>query len=263
MQAKEIFQRYELKYLIPFHVYEEIAETLIRSNKMRYDKFGDGLGRYNIVSLYFDSEDKKIYYETRNKLNFRQKLRLRVYDDATLDSPSFLEVKQKFNKVVNKRRTKLPLRKAYEYLKAEAKNDVSQFEPTNVQIMKEAESFRSLYHLQPRVVVSYDRQAFHGIEDSDLRVTFDYNLMARDNNLRIEDGPDGVHFVDPNLVVMEVKVSQSVPLWLSRLLSEFQCPRQSVSKFCTSIDLMEDIAAKKLRSSSSALRNPDNASIII
>ncbi|WP_240374357.1 VTC domain-containing protein [Bacillus piscicola] len=244
MQAREIFQRYELKYLIPFDKYKAIAKELTTGDKMRYDKFGDGFGCYNIVSLYFDSDDKKIYYETRNKLRFRQKLRLRVYDNATLDSPSFLEVKKKFNKVVNKRRTKLKLADAYEYLKADNKSGpLDMYQPSNLQIMNEAEAFRSLYSLTPRVVVSYDRQAFHGVEDSDLRVTFDYNLMARDNNLRIEDGPEGIHFVDPNLVVMEVKVSQSVPFWLARLLSDFECPRQSVSKFCTSIDLMEELAS--------------------
>ncbi|MFB4166107.1 VTC domain-containing protein [Alteribacillus sp. JSM 102045] len=242
MLAKEIFQRYELKYLIPFEKYKEIADQLTANEKMRYDKFGDGFGRYNIVSLYFDSDDKKIYYETRNKLRFRQKLRLRVYDDAAINGPAFLEVKKKFNKVVNKRRTKIKLADAYEYLKYGNKNgDLRVYDPSNPQIMNEVESFRSLYGLKPRVVVSYDRQAFHGIEDSDLRVTFDYNLMARDDNLHIEDGPDGTYFVDPNLVVMEVKVSQSVPFWLSRLLSDFECPRKSVSKFCTSIDLMEEM----------------------
>lgn len=256
MLSNEIFQRYELKYLIPFEKYQEIAKQLMANGKMRYDKFGDGFGCYNIVSLYFDSDDKKIYYETRNKLRFRQKLRLRVYDDATINSPSFLEIKQKFNKVVNKRRTKIKLADAYEYLKyGNKQGDLRDYEPSNPQIMNEVESFRSLYGLKPRVVVSYDRKAFHGVEDSDLRVTFDYNLMARDNNLHIEDGPEGTYFVNPNLVVMEVKVSQSVPFWLSRMLSEFECPRRSVSKFCTSIDLMEEMQQSRELSANENLKS--------
>ncbi|SDH62498.1 polyphosphate polymerase domain-containing protein [Alteribacillus bidgolensis] len=256
MLSNEIFQRYELKYLIPFEKYQEIAKQLTANGKLRYDKFGDGFGCYNIVSLYFDSDDKKIYYETRNKLRFRQKLRLRIYDDATINSPSFLEIKQKFNKVVNKRRTKIKLADAYEYLKyGNQQGDLRDYEPSNPQIMNEVESFRSLYELKPRVVVSYDRQAFHGVEDSDLRVTFDYNLMARDNNLHIEDGPGSTYFVNPNLVVMEVKVSQSVPFWLSRMLSEFECPRRSVSKFCTSIDLMEEMQQSREQSVNENLKS--------
>ncbi|MFZ4451131.1 polyphosphate polymerase domain-containing protein [Salibacterium aidingense] len=250
MLSQEIFQRFEVKYLLPFSKYQEIAAILSSNNKMRYDQYGDEAGRYNIVSLYFDSDDNKIYYETRNKLNFRQKLRLRIYDQATPASTSFFEIKQKFNNVVNKRRTGLQLANAYDYLKhAQSPLALGDYDSSNPQIMNEVETFRSLYGLKPRVVVSYDRQAFHGLEDSDLRVTFDYNLMARDHNLRIEDGPEGTHFVDPNLVVMEVKVSQSVPFWLARLLSDMECSRQSVSKFCTSIDLMEEMKRQPIHSS--------------
>ncbi|MDQ0298181.1 hypothetical protein J2S78_000589 [Salibacterium salarium] len=241
MLSQEIFQRYELKYLLPYNKYQQLVNVLSSNHKMRYDKYGDDVGRYNIVSLYFDSDDDKIYYETRNKLNFRQKLRLRIYDQVTIDSPAFFEIKQKFNNVVNKRRTSLQLSSAYDYLKNVPSEDIKNYHTSNPQTMSEVESFRSLYGLKPRVIVSYDRQAFHGIEDSDLRITFDYNLMARDHNLRIEDGPEGTHFVDSDLVVMEVKVSQSVPFWLARLLSDFECSRGSLSKFCTSIDLMEDM----------------------
>ncbi len=236
--ALEIFSRYELKYLIPYSVYEQLTPYLL--DRMRFDKFGEK-GRYNIVSLYFDSNDKKIYYETRNKLRFRQKLRLRVYDNAHLESAAFLEVKQKYNNVVNKRRTKIKLKDAYHFLEERSPAFMEGYDVSNPQILNEVHRFRSLYELEPRVIVSYDRQALHGLYEDDLRVTFDFNLMCRDDNLRVEDGPVGDHFVDSNLVIMEVKVTHSVPLWLTRLLSEFECPKKSVSKFCTSIDLTENV----------------------
>ncbi|MBB5173780.1 polyphosphate polymerase domain-containing protein [Texcoconibacillus texcoconensis] len=230
--SREIFTRRELKYLIPFDTYQAIVEDM--KPYMRYDRFGDGFGRYNIVSLYFDSPDYTIYYETRNKLNFRQKLRLRVYDNATQESTAFFEVKQKFNNVVNKRRTMLPLKDAYEYVQS---NKIKEhYNLSNKQIMNEVDHFKNLYHLHPEVVVSYDRQAFHGVDDADLRVTFDYNLRCRNDDLFIENGPHGNHFVDQNLVVMEVKVNDSVPLWLTRLLSNYKCEKRGVSKYCTSVD---------------------------
>lgn len=242
--ALEIFSRYELKYLIPFKTYQQLVPLLLE--KMRFDKFGQQ-GCYNIVSLYFDSDDKAIYYETRNKLRFRQKLRLRIYDQANLDSPSFLEIKQKYNNVVNKRRTKIKLRDAYHFLEENSVNQMDRYELSNPQILKEVQSFRSLYQLDPRLIVSYDRQALHGLYEDDLRVTFDYHLMCRDQNLHVEDGPKGAYFVDKDLVIMEVKVSHSVPLWLTRLLSEFECPKKSVSKFCTSMDLVEHVRQEPFR----------------
>ncbi|WP_031547892.1 polyphosphate polymerase domain-containing protein [Salinicoccus luteus] len=229
--ALEVFNRREVKYLIPFDTYETIAREI--AGHMRFDRFGTE-GRYTIVSLYFDSEDGKIYTETRNKLRFRQKLRLRVYDDADLASMSFLEVKQKYNNVVNKRRTGLPLQSAYDYI-YQGRDVVDT--ASNKQIFKEADYFRNFYGLVPQVVVSYDRQAFHGIEENDLRVTFDYNLRCRSDDLNIENGPHGTHFIDRNLVVMEVKMSTSIPLWLTEILSAHGLKKEGVSKFCTSIDV--------------------------
>lgn len=229
--ALEVFNRREVKYLIPFEIYEEIAAELERN--MRYDDHGEN-GKYNIVSLYFDSADQKIYSETRNKLLFRQKLRLRVYDEATLASTAFLEVKQKYNNVVNKRRTGMPLFEAYNYIYngEDVNHSVS-----NSQIYAEAVHFKDLYNLEPKVVVSYDRQAFHGIHEEDLRVTFDYNLKCRSDDLNIEHGPHGTNFIDEDLVVMEVKMSSSIPLWLTKILSKHGLRSEGVSKFCTSIDV--------------------------
>ncbi|GAK02547.1 hypothetical protein JCM19037_788 [Geomicrobium sp. JCM 19037] len=234
MEALEIFQRYELKYLIPYDVYEQVTEQL--QKRMKFDPYGDENGCYNIVSLYFDSKDDKIYNETRNNLNFRQKLRLRVYGESDLNSTSFLEIKQKYNRVVNKRRTLITLSDAYDFFYNNAKNEAN-YNVSNRQILGEVNAFSSLYELEPSVVVSYDRQALAGIDEPDLRVTFDFNLMTRNDNLSIEDGPDGNLFVDQNMVIMEVKVSNSVPYWLSRMLSDYECERKSVSKFCTCIDM--------------------------
>ena len=233
--AGEIFSRYEIKYLIPYEMYEELAEKL--KGKMTFDKYGDTDGKYTITSLYFDSPDKNIYFETRNKKRFRQKLRLRIYNTATLQDNAYFEVKKKYKKRVNKRRTSINLQDAYQYFY----NQLDKPKVSNNQIFNEIESFQKLYNLRPDNIVSYDRQAFTGKEDEDLRVTFDYNLRCRNDDLRIENGPHGVHFVDPDLVILEVKVNFSVPLWLSRLLSELGCEKKSVSKFCTSVDLLEEI----------------------
>lgn len=213
---------------------------------MDYDKYGNPEGKYNIVTLYYESDDKKIYYETMNKLRFRQKLRLRVYDQVTLEDNSFIEIKQKFKNVVNKRRSVLPLKDAYRVLSEPYNEDlIMTSNASNLQILREALHFKDLYTLKPATVVSYDRQAFSGVAENeqDLRVTFDYNLMCRSDDLAIENGPEGIHFVDQDLVILEVKVSNSVPFWLSRILSDFNFTRQGFSKFCTSIDLLEELGS--------------------
>src|SRR5690625_929429 len=135
--AIEVFKRYELKYLIPWDEYMAFRERLLPY--MNYDAYGGSDGTYNIISLYYESEEKDIYYETMNKLPFRQKLRLRVYDQADLTSNSFIEVKQKFKNVVNKRRTVIPLHEAYEILSNPYDtNLIEKVQASNPQILKEA-----------------------------------------------------------------------------------------------------------------------------
>lgn len=234
--AIEIFRRREQKYLITIEQYEEMVRHI--SPYMRPDRYGDE-GRYTVTTLYFESPDNTIYFETKNKLKFRQKLRLRVYDDTDIDGNAFFEVKQKNKKVVNKRRMVIPLREAYRYLKNGFKEPLANYQTSNPQVFREIHHFLHFYQLKPEMVVSYDRHAFHQVDDPDLRVTFDLNLRCRNNDLAIENGSYGRHFIDPNLVVLEVKVNESVPLWLTRILQDLQCEQRSASKFCTSLELLK------------------------
>lgn len=232
--ALEIFRRVEQKYLITVQQYEQLIEQM--GDRMRNDKNGDN-GRYTVTSLYFDNPEKTIYFETKNKLKYRQKLRLRVYDDADKGSTSFFEVKQKHNKIVNKRRLLAPLSEIYRYLTDDSE-DLSDYDTTNQQVLKEIHYFRKLYNLQPEMIVSYKRHALHGADDDNLRLTFDFDLKCRKDDLLLEHGPYGDNFIDPNLVVLEVKVENSVPLWLTRLLQNLDCEQRSASKFCTSTELL-------------------------
>src|SRR5699024_10160874 len=112
------------------------------------------------------------------------------------------------------------------------------YESSNPQIFREIDSFKSLYELKPEMVVSYDKHALHGIDDAELRMTFDRNLRCRNEDLNVENGPYGAHFINLNLVVLEVKVNDSVPLWLARILQDLNCEQRGASKFCTSKELL-------------------------
>lgn len=236
---QEYFQRYELKYVL---THKEHAQLLAAIRPfMNYDKHSFADGTYNVVSLYFESFDNKVYNETINQALFRQKLRLRVYNHADLTSDAFIEIKQKYKKVVNKRRTILPLQHAYDVLyKAYDEKRLNSIPASNKQILHEALFFKSFYNLFPTLIVSYDRQALFGtlLGEEDLRLTFDYNLTCRSHDLAVENGPHGELFTDVDTVILEVKVSQAVPFWLARILSDFEFTRQGFSKFCTSVDLL-------------------------
>jgi len=125
-------------------------------------------------------------------------------------------------------------------------------------VLREIDYFRRFYRLEPAMVVAYDRHAMHGLDDSSLRITFDFNLRCRKEELQLEKGPYGEYFIDPDLVVMEVKVDHSVPLWLVRILQELDCEQRSASKFCTSTELLSKGEFKKIDAEQTTLGGYSN-----
>ncbi len=242
--AKEIFTRYELKHVVDSKTYTQLLRALEPYTKK--DAHGDKDGRYTISSLYYDTITDSFHHERMFGQNFRQKLRLRVYNDTSLDGKAFLEIKKKHKKLVNKRRTLMKLGDVYDFVASrQALGDDLPFEVSNPQILREIDFFKNLYRLEPRLIVSYERQAFQTINDEEIRITFDSNLRNRRYDLRLEGGSYGETYLDPDFYVLEVKLMGRMPLWLTRILSEHRCGIQPFSKYSNSFytDLM--MAEKK------------------
>src|SRR5699024_9456971 len=170
--ALEIFRRKEQKYLITKSQYEELVNRI--SPKMRSDKNGID-GKYTVTSLYFESPDKTIYFETKNKLRYRQKLRLRVYDDTDENGTAFFEIKQKHKKILHKTSMMLKQKEEKIHLPQTLQQPLLNYETSNEQVMREIHYFRQSYALYPEMIVSYDRHAMHRIEHTQLRMTFHFN----------------------------------------------------------------------------------------
>jgi DNA-binding CsgD family transcriptional regulator len=69
------------------------------------------VGGHGVWSLYYDTPRLRFYREKIEGLKFRRKLRIRHYgnlDGVTDESPVCVEVKQRVNKVTQKRRITLP-----------------------------------------------------------------------------------------------------------------------------------------------------------
>jgi hypothetical protein len=70
-----------------------------------------------------------------------------------------------------------------------------------------------------------------GKEDPEFRVTFDINIRSRDYNLTLysDDGND--YLLEDGYRLMEVKISEAMPLWFARLLSKYEIYPTSFSKY--------------------------------
>ena len=91
----------------------------------------------------------------------------------------------------------------------------------------------SKYQLYPMLYLSYDRLAMRGIEDPQLRITFDSNIIWRVNQLDMTKGDFGNVKMPSGQYIMEIKTNGAMPLWLSGALNELALYPKSFSKYGT------------------------------
>jgi len=105
------------------------------------------------------------------------------------------------------------------------------------------------YNLRPASIVRYDRQAFTGTEyDVGLRVTFDTSLSFQAHQLHLHEQFSGLPMLPASSVVMEIKVNERMPYWLSDMLAVHNLQRVGVSKYCRSVEAARSIVATRRQS---------------
>lgn len=215
------FKRYELKYIITLE--EKQALIKLFQEYMVLDEFG----QYTIFNLYFDTPDYLLIRRSIEKPVYKEKLRARSYGGITHHEMAFLELKKKYKSVVYKRRIALEEKEIMDYF-----DDF--IELPDSQIGKEIDYFKSMYKsIAPRVFIGYDRIAYFGKYDKELRITFDENILWRDQDLSLCSEKYGYEILEENQVLMEVKVVGGIPLWLSHFFTENKIYKTSFSKYGT------------------------------
>jgi len=232
------FNRYELKYIIDARRYRGLVEDL--SNFMVPDAYGDVDGFYRVISLYYDSPDFCCYRSKIDGLKFRRKLRIRIYvypgQDLRTVKTAFIEIKQRMNRTVQKRRLVLPLEQAERLCAGDEIPDDLDAEDTAT-ASEVAYMVRTL-RLRPVCVVSYRRRAFMGGRyERGMRLTFDMQLEGRIHALHVNELAANRSFLPLGWLVMEVKVNERIPVWAVSLLGKHECRLERVSKYCGAVAL--------------------------
>lgn len=227
--AIEIFNRYEHKYLMDKATYEKVIPVI--EQHMELDAYNQGHKPYTIANIYYDTNDNYLIRRSLQSPAYKEKLRLRSYGVPNAKTKVFLEIKKKFNGIVNKRRTMLKLDEAYKFV--ETGNEPKPQDYMNKQVMNEINYFLKVYNLEPKVYLAYDRIAYFDNDDPDLRISFDQNIRTRRYDVHLEDGDYGSQLLDDDLYLMEIKTARANPLWLTHMLTEFGIRRSKFSKYGT------------------------------
>ena len=100
------------------------------------------------------------------------------------------------------------------------------------QITKEIDWFLKTYqNLKPTMYISYSRIAMYGVDQPELRITFDSNILWREEDLNLRCGVYGNAILEEGQQLMEIKIPGAMPLWLSHMLSELEIYPTSFSKY--------------------------------
>ncbi|MFJ9391779.1 polyphosphate polymerase domain-containing protein [Nocardioides sp. NPDC101246] len=230
------FNRYEIKYLIDELKVAELREEL--EARMEADPYSP-LGGYPVTSVYYDTPDLRFYWEKIEGLRFRRKLRMRLYGQpasCTDETPVHVEIKQRVNRVTQKRRLSLPYQQARRWLDEREELDLD-VGGASRGFVNEVTSLVGNLDLRPIVTTGYQREAFVGREaDLGLRVTIDHRVHGRDRDFHFASGAENRFLIPPKLAIVELKANERVPYWATDLTARLDMSVVRISKYCQSVE---------------------------
>lgn len=222
--AIKTFKRYELKYMLNEAQYNAVVAAL--ADKATPDAYCVNGQKYGLYNFYCDTENFDVARHSVSKPVFKQKLRIRSYLPDPADGDKvFVELKKKYDGCVNKRRAVMSFADAKKLLHTGRLDRTGDY--MTDQVITELEKYIGIYPVTPRVYVSYQRSAYFLNEDSKIRITFDTDVCAG------YIGQQTKPLVPEGIYLMEIKITDKIPLWLVHVLAENKIYRHGFSKYGT------------------------------
>jgi len=236
LDALRTFNRFELKYLVSKREVDRLRPEV--EAYMRRDAYADADGRYTLSSLYYDTPSLACYHAKLDGLRFRRKVRIRHYEQQaalTADTPVFVEIKQRVDRVTQKRRAALAYADALELCDERI---IPDHEERDQAVVEEVFGLVVCHNLVPTCITTYQREPWVGGEyDPGLRLTIDFDLRYRMHDLDLDSKHPGKYMVPPSFSVIEIKANDRVPYWLTHLVARHNLQLTRMSKYCSSIDV--------------------------
>ena len=222
MSYQNVFERYEYKFLLTPQMKHELLNEI--DGRMQLDQYG----RTTIRNIYYDTGNYRLIRDSLEHPVYKEKLRIRSYQRAGSSDMVFVEIKKKFEEVVYKRRVAMPKVSAEDWI------DNGKDIPFQNQITSEISYFLKFYEgICAKAFISYEREAFAGIDDPMFRLTLDENILARGTDLDLGSDIWGQSLLEPGTTLMELKIPGAMPLWMARFLSLNGIRKITYSKYGT------------------------------
>ncbi len=240
--------RLERKYLVPNYAMDDLRNRILPF--VRPDIFGktsqNGVApEYVVRSIYFDSINLDTYLEKKEGVLFRKKFRLRGYGNYSENKEVVFEIKKKIENRIKKHRAFSSFSNIGKLL--ETGNLEKYIYNNNGSTSSLDDAKRFFFHIKknhfaPTCKVVYEREAYHGKFDADVRITFDKNIRSQNypvvQNL-FEN--DKLAYLFKEHFILEIKYfSHTMPVWAKSIIQEFKLRHEALSKYVIGFDAAKE-----------------------
>lgn len=255
--------RYEIKFPVNHAQKERFLDAA------RYALTEDPHGEnacYRVTSVYFDSRGLDFFWEKVDGIAIRRKVRLRCYGEfhegnGWEDRPYFLEIKHRIKDSVYKERVRVTAEGARRMTEdasviCSARDFVTGEERAWASTIATLESLQARWQLVPTNAISYRREAWVGVVDERLRLTFDQMATVHEpDNFQAASLHRGLPIIPPGHYVMEIKFNDVIPRWMRDIIAEQNLLPRRFSKYASGASVLGLIPRRSLANRES-LGNP-------
>ncbi|WP_175637869.1 polyphosphate polymerase domain-containing protein [Metabacillus schmidteae] len=203
-------------------------EVFLLRNKLKHymevDPHAKNDGKYFIRSVYFDNFENKVLNQKKEGYYERDKFRVRLYDFNT--SYLNLEKKSKRNNLTYKQKCRITSDE-YEQIRS---GNISWMETDQRPLIQDLYYQMNLSQLKPMTVVDYEREVFI-YKYGNVRITFDSSIRTSFRNNDVLNLNLSMIDTDPDIVVLEVKYDEFLPLVIKQLLQVNNLRAGAYSKY--------------------------------
>lgn len=239
--------RYERKYLVPYELLDSFRARV--KPFVRPDIYGNGNGngiskflpQYTVRSIYFDTRNLECHTEKTEGVELRKKFRIRTYNDYTDEAVAVFEIKKKLENRIYKYRSFADWEDVPLLMQT---SDIERYIHPDESGRSFDDASRFFFHvlkrkLSPTVLVVYEREAYHGVFDSGVRITFDKNIRSHLYPVITDmfKKRDLKHLYKKHFILEIKYFTEKMPSWIKSVVEEFKLRHQALSKYTIGFDV--------------------------
>ncbi len=236
--------RYERKYLVPYEALDSLRSRI--KPFVRPDIYANGNGngsylpQYSVRSIYFDTRNLDCHQEKTEGVELRKKFRIRTYNDYSNEAVAVFEIKKKIENRIQKHRSFAEWEDVTLLMETA---DIEKYIQPDETGQSAEDASRFFFHIKkrnmkPTVLIVYEREAYHGLFDPGVRITFDKNIRSLISpGLKDMFKKRDLKQIYRNHFILEIKYfTPEMPTWAKSLIEEFKLRHQALSKYTLGYD---------------------------